>query len=109
LQRTLPRHWGNKHGSHVQFKARILETVGIVGDVRQLGLDVPPDAELFMPYTQWPSNMMAQLLRTASEPSSLIPQVTKEIWRVDRDRPVTDVRTMNDLVFTDAAARRLVV
>ena len=96
-------------GSSVEFKPQELEIVGIVGDVRQLGLDAPPDPELFMPYTQWPSNEMALVLRTASEPSSLIPVVKKEIWRGDPDQPVTDIKTMDELVSTEAAGRRFVL
>jgi putative ABC transport system permease protein len=96
-------------GSSVDFRPHELEIVGIVGDVRQLGLDAPPDPELFVPYTQLPSNEMALVLRTASEPSSLIPRVKKEIWRVDPDQPVTDIKTMDELVSTEAAARRFVL
>jgi putative ABC transport system permease protein len=96
-------------GTHVQFKPQMFEIVGIVGDSRQLGLDVPPDPELFMSYAQWPSNEMSLVVRIASEPSSLIPRVEKEIWRVDPDQPVTDIRTMDDLVSTEAAGRRFVL
>jgi putative ABC transport system permease protein len=96
-------------GSSIQSKPEELEIVGIVGDVRQLGLDAPPTPELFTPYTQWPSNEMSLVLRTASEPSSLIPSVKKEIWRVDPDQPVTDIKTMDELVSTEAAGRRFVL
>ncbi len=96
-------------GASVQFKPQELEIVGVVGDVRQLGLDAPPDPELFMPYSQWPSNEMALVLRSASEPFSLIPAVKKEIWRVDPDQPVTDIKTMDELVSTEAAGRRFVL
>ena len=96
-------------GSSVQFKPQELEIVGIVGDIRQLGLDVPPYPELFMPYAQWPSSEMSLVLRTASEPSSLIPSAKKEIWRVDPDQPVTDIKTMDELVSTEAAGRRFVL
>jgi putative ABC transport system permease protein len=96
-------------GFSVEFKPQELEIVGIVGDVRQLGLDAPPDPELFMPYTQWPSSEMALVLRTASQPSPLIPAVKKEIWRVDPDEPVTDIKTMDELVSIEAAGRRFVL
>jgi putative ABC transport system permease protein len=96
-------------GSSVEFKPQELTIVGIVGDIRQLGLDVPPDPELFIPYTQWPSNEMSLVLRTASEPSSLIPAVKKEIWRVDPDQPVTDIKTMDELLSIEAAGRRFVL
>ncbi len=96
-------------GSNVEFKPQELEIVGIVGDVRQLALEAPPVPELFIPYTQWPSNEMSLVLRTGSETSSLIPAVKKEIWRVDPDQPVTDIRTMDELVSTEAAGRRFVL
>jgi putative ABC transport system permease protein len=99
----------NSKGSSVEFKPEELEIVGVVGDVRQLGLDAPPDPELFMPYTQWPPTGMSLVLRTASEPMSLIPQVKKEIWQVDPDQPVTDIRSMDQLVSTEAAGRRFVL
>jgi putative ABC transport system permease protein len=96
-------------GFSLEAKTRELEIVGVVGDVRQRGLDAPPLPELFMPYTQMPSNEMTLVLRTASEPSSLIPVVKKEIWRVDPDQPVTNIKTMDELVSTEAAARRFVL
>jgi putative ABC transport system permease protein len=96
-------------GTLVQFKPQMFEIVGIVGDSRLLGLDVPPEPELFMPYTQWPSKKMSLVLRTASEPSSLIPRVKKEIWRLDPDQPVMDIKTMDEVVAAEAAGRRFIL
>jgi len=96
-------------GTHVQFKPRMLEIVGIVGDIRQLGLDAPPDPELFMPYDQWPAQEMSLVLRLAAGPSSMIPRVEKEIWRVDPDQPVADIKTMDELVATEASGRRFIL
>jgi len=96
-------------GFRVEFKPQQLQIVGIVGDIRQLGLDTPSYPGLFVPLPQWPSNEMALVLRTASQPASLIPAVKKEIWRVDPDQPVTDIRTMDELVSTEAAGRRFVL
>jgi putative ABC transport system permease protein len=96
-------------GVRVQLKPHLLEIVGIVGDVRQLALEVPPDPELFMPYDQWPAREMSLVLRIAGEPSSLIPRVEKEIWRVDPDQPVTDIKTMDEWVAREAAGRRFIL
>jgi putative ABC transport system permease protein len=96
-------------GTSYQFSPRELEIVGIVGDVRHLGLDAPPTPELFMPYPQWPSDEMSLVLRAATEPTSLIPVIKKEIWRVDPDQPVTNIKTMDELVSTEAAGRRFVL
>ncbi len=95
-------------GSSTQCKPQELEIVGIVGDV-PFGLDAPPYPGLFMPYTQWPSDEMSLVLRTGSETSSLIPAAKKEIWRVDPDQPVTDIKTMDELLSTEASGRRFVL
>ena len=96
-------------GTRVQFKQQQLEIVGVVGDVRQLGLDTPPASELYMPYPQWPSNEMSLIVRTKSAPSSLIPPVEKAIWAVDPDQPVTAVKTMDQWAAAEEAARRFVL
>jgi putative ABC transport system permease protein len=96
-------------GTRVQFKPHLLEIVGIVGDVRQVALEAPPDPELFMPYDQWPAQEMSLVLRITTEPSSMIPQIEKEIWRVDPDQPVTDIKTMDEWVAREAAGRRFIL
>jgi putative ABC transport system permease protein len=96
-------------GVRVQIKPHLLEIVGIVGDVRQLGLDVPPEPELFIPYDQWPSQEMSLVLRIAAEPASMIPRVEKEIWRVNPDQPVTDIKTMDEWVAREAAGTRFIL
>jgi putative ABC transport system permease protein len=99
----------NSKGSSDEFRPRELAIVGIVGNARQLGLDEPPYPEIFMPYSQWPSNEMTLVLRTASQPLALVPSVKKEIWRVDPDQPATDIKTMDDLISAEASGRRFVL
>lgn len=96
-------------GTRVQFNRRQLEIVGVVGDVRQLGLDDTPGSELYIPYAQWPSDEMYIVVRTQSQPSSLIPIVEKAVWSVDPDEAVTDVRTMDEWVSKEAASRRFML
>jgi putative ABC transport system permease protein len=96
-------------GLRDEIKPQMLEIVGIVGDNRQLGLDAPPEPELFIPYDQWPAQEMRLVLRVAAEPSWLIPRAEKEIWRVDPDQPVTDIKTMDEWVAREAAGRRFIL
>jgi len=96
-------------GKHFEFKSQQLEVVGVVGDVRQLGLDAPPGPELFMPYSQWPAGEMSLVLRTESEPPLLVAAAKKEIWRTDPDQPVTEIKSMDELVSAEAAGRRFVL
>ncbi len=96
-------------GVHMQIKPRLLEIVGIVADARQYALEEPTRPELFLPYDQWPAQEMRLVLRVAAEPSSLIPRVEKEIWRVNPDQPVTDIKTMDEWVAREAAGRRFIL
>jgi putative ABC transport system permease protein len=96
-------------GTRVRFKPEQLEIVGVVGNIHQLGPDVPPFPELYIPYSQWPSEQMSVVVRTKSEPSSLVPLIEKAIWSVDPDQPLTDIKTMNQWVAAEAGARRFVL
>jgi putative ABC transport system permease protein len=87
-----------------------LTIVGVVGSVRQMGLDVPPRAELYIPYPQistqpWfaPRDLV---VRTLNDPTSLAAAITREIHAVDPSEPVSNVRTLDAILDEDVAARR---
>jgi putative ABC transport system permease protein len=87
-----------------------LEIVGVVADVRQMGLDEPVKAEMYFPYQQindtW--NMPRDLaIRTNGNPSSLVDAVRQIIREVDPDQPVSNVATMAEVLGTEAAQRRM--
>jgi putative ABC transport system permease protein len=56
-----------------------------------------------------PYSLVAQVLRIAAEPPSLIPRVEKEIWQVDPDQPVTGLKTMDEWVARETAGRRFIM
>jgi predicted permease len=84
--------------------------IGVVGDMRQMGLDVPAQPELYMPANRtvpgseffWPRHL---LVRTATEPLALANAVRNAIWRVDPDQPVSTLRTMDDVFDKEVANR----
>jgi putative ABC transport system permease protein len=82
--------------------------VGVVGDVKHFGLDLPDQPALYSPYTQispW-KRWMTFVARTQSEPGSLAQAVKQEIWRADSQLPVSKVKTMSDVAAASFAARR---
>ncbi len=96
-------------GSSQHIVWKTIQIVGIVGDVRQSSRADTPFPEIFLPYTQRPSTDMDLVLRTASDPASLIPAIKKEIWRVDPDQPIDSVQTADQLTETDMADRRFLL
>ncbi|HWF88857.1 MAG TPA: FtsX-like permease family protein, partial [Pyrinomonadaceae bacterium] len=86
------------------------EIVGVVADVRQMGLDEPVKAEMYFPYQQdnatW--NMPRDLaIRTNGDTSNLVGAVRQIIREVDPDQPVSNVATMAEVLGTEAAQRRM--
>jgi len=107
-----------KHLSRTFTLQGASEVVGVVGDVKQNGLDViDPVATLYLPLAQmsapapgfgeWTSFPMFLVVRTASNPSTATQEIADAIHRLDPAAPVLDVRTMDDLLGQSMAQRRL--
>ncbi len=82
------------------------EVVGVVGDVRQEKIVEEPWPTLYNPYTQWPPASVIVTLRTAGEPRTLAVPAERAIHQLDPDQPVTDVRTMQDVMDRAVSAPR---
>ena len=114
------RFWPNEDpiGRHLTmtfYPDKVREIVGIVGDVKQDGMDAAASsATVYLPAAQlsgsslgeWHPSPMQLAVRTQSQPSSLVSAVTATIHFIDSDQPVTDVITMDDLVDTSLSQRR---
>jgi putative ABC transport system permease protein len=87
-----------------------VQIVGIVADIRQMGLDEPVKAEMYFPYQQgqmiWytPRDLA---IRTTGDTSGLVGSVRQAIRDVDPDQPVSNVATMAEVLGTEAAQRRM--
>ncbi|HEU5239802.1 MAG TPA: ABC transporter permease, partial [Pyrinomonadaceae bacterium] len=87
---------------------RWITIIGVVGDVKHFGLDLPEQPALYSPYTQinpW-KRWMAFAARTQSDPAAMEQAVKGEIWKVDSQLPITKVQTMNEVAAASFAARR---
>ncbi|NRD68552.1 FtsX-like permease family protein, partial [Corallococcus exiguus] len=84
--------------------------VGVVGDVRQAGLDKVPLAELHVPYGRpWGDNGMVLVLRTGGDPEGLTPALREVVRRLDSDVPVHRALTMEQVIEQSLGMRRLVL
>ncbi|HEX6716130.1 MAG TPA: FtsX-like permease family protein, partial [Pyrinomonadaceae bacterium] len=89
---------------HSQQGAR--EIVGVVGDVKTKGLDVDASAMMYLPYKQSPLPFVSFVVRTASNPESLIQPVSKAIYSIDKEQALTDVQTMEQVLRKSLSDRR---
>jgi putative ABC transport system permease protein len=88
--------------------------IGIVGNVRQYGLDDKIVPTVYLPLAQ-PDDMKNPLtrrdlvIRTATDPLSIVEQVRRAVAAADRDQAVSDFETMDQYVSESIASRRLYV
>jgi predicted permease len=76
--------------------------IGVVGDVRQFGLDSNPTNDF---YALWYGGTYL-VIRTSSEPLSLASAVRREIQAIDPTVPVSDVASMEQVVDAASGSRR---
>ena len=82
--------------------------IGVVGDVKHFGLDLPEQPALYTPYTQispW-KRWMSIAARTQGDAAGTAQALKQEIWKVDSQLPVTKVETMSEVAANSFAARR---
>ncbi len=82
------------------------EIVGVVGDVKENGLDAAIQPEIYWPYPQFPSNFNTLVVKAAADPLQLTAAVKAQIWAVDREQPIANIVTMDEVISTSVAARR---
>jgi putative ABC transport system permease protein len=82
-----------------------MTVVGVVKHVRYRTLEERSRVQLYWPHLQNPSRSMSLALRTSVDPAALSPAVQRVILGLDPDRPVSRVRTMEELL-ADSIARR---
>ncbi len=102
----LPRDSQEPLGRRIKFGGGWREIIGVVSDVKFQGLDSETSAEAYVPHTENPAPALALAVRTGSEPRRLLPAVRSVIRSVDRDQPIEDVNTMEDLISKSVARPR---
>jgi len=77
------------------------EIIGVVGNVNESVGQMAPQPQVFEPFLQHPDPAMMLLVRTHTEPTAFAPSLRRAVWSVDKDQPVTSIRSM-DRVFHDS-------
>ena len=99
-------------GKRVEFqpgKPIWRQIVGVVGHLKHKALDADYMDQLYSPHAQVSNFNMFLVVRSATDPLSLTSAVREVVSTVDKDQPVYKVRTMDQLLSTSLAQRRLAV
>lgn len=86
-----------------------LEVVGVVGDVKQFGLNASLVAQMYEPYEQRPAPNMRVVVRGQVDPALLAPTIMREALAVDRNQPVSKITSMSDISHGSVGKPRFVM
>jgi putative ABC transport system permease protein len=82
------------------------EIIGVVGDVKYGGLSENPGDEFYIPIDQTPLSWMTLVIRTSGNPSALASSLRNTVWSVDKDVPVSNLKTMEERLGESVAQPR---
>jgi putative ABC transport system permease protein len=96
------RYWPDRNpigafGRLNRIDGNRFQVVGVIGDVRNNGLNAAPEAELYLLATVIPVNPMTVVMRSSLAPAQLLTEVRRALRGVDRTLATHDERTMNDI------------
>jgi putative ABC transport system permease protein len=81
--------------------------VGIVGDVKQYGLDTAPADEMYYPYLQVPLISNSLVLRTRGDPIAMLGRVRTIVRSADAELPIGKVQTLEQARSASLSPSRL--
>jgi putative ABC transport system permease protein len=106
------RFWPNENaiGKHIIVgRQTATEVVGIASDIKNNGLAVEAQPQLYLPFPQLPWGNMNLLVRAAIDPHQLVSTLRQQVYSIDPDQPITQVQTMDELLATFRAQPRFTV
>jgi putative ABC transport system permease protein len=83
--------------------------VGVVGDIRDAGLDVPVQPRIYLDLLQSPAYALTVYFRTTNSPALLNDSIVRAVHSVNSELPVYGLRTMKDQMAASEARRIFVL
>jgi predicted permease len=107
------RYWPGENpiGRHLDFGLHDREVIGVVGDVKVRGLERNSEPQVYLPYKQVPDGWLIGYtpkdlaIQSSNPPERLIPDVRRIIANVDPELPISNVRTMEEIVAGETESR----
>ena len=108
------RYWPGQDpiGKTFRHRGRTRTVVGVVGDVRVRGLERNSEPQMYLPAPQVPEGFPANfdpkdlVIRHAGQAEALVSVVRQIVGAADPEQPISDVRTMDEVLAGDTASRR---
>ena len=86
-----------------------IRIVGVVSDIRRGGKTAEVRPQAYLPAAQteiYPVRLADFAVRASGDPRHLIKEIQQRVWAIDRELPVTNVRTMDEIITASLSQRR---
>jgi len=111
------RYWPGQSpfGRHFKFALSDRMVVGVVGDIHVRGLERNSEPQVYVPYQQVPDGTLVfyspkdLVIRASGSPGLLLPAVRRIIREADPEQPISDVRSLSEIVQDNTAPRAIQV
>jgi putative ABC transport system permease protein len=82
------------------------EIIGIVGDIKQYGVDKATSNQAYEPFAQVPFSSLNVVIRTNGSPAALLGAIRPAVYAVDKDQPIGTIRPLEEIVAESIARQR---
>jgi putative ABC transport system permease protein len=82
------------------------EIVGIVGDIKQYGVDKATSAQSYEPFAQVPFTSVNLVVRTNGSPAALLGALRPTVYAIDKDQPIGIIRPLEEIMADNIARQR---
>jgi putative ABC transport system permease protein len=111
------RYWPDENpiGRHFKFALADRTIIGVVRDIRVRGLQRESEPQVYLPYRQQPGDSLVGytpedlVIRSAGNLEPLLNSVRRIIGRADPEQPISQIRTLAEIVEANTAPRTVQV
>ncbi|MCU1267450.1 MAG: hypothetical protein JWM21_3768 [Acidobacteria bacterium] len=104
------RFWPNQEavGKHIKYDSPVWhEVIGVVKEVKIYGSDAKPLIKIYTPMGRAAQrNAVLSVRSTNADPQNLVAAITREIHALDKDLPVTEIATLDDVLAREVSPKR---
>lgn len=97
-------------GQHIRLGSLPAEPaliVGVVGDVKRFMFDRDQRPAIYVPHSQYPVLSMGLVMRISGDPREIASQVRAQLQAVDKEQPVFDVKSMDEIITEQVSGVRV--
>jgi putative ABC transport system permease protein len=109
------RYWPGEDplGNRLQVGTELTrwrEVVGVTANAKMTSLEAPTDPAIYVPFphNSWPNalRLSSIAVRTSGDPRGVIPAIRQEVRSIDPSLPITQIRTMEEIMANSISQRR---